>query len=407
MLSLITTRWFNSSGHGRVAPSPRLLAALILLIAPVCLLIGCHAEDSGDARHAAADAFVAKWFDNRTAAISITYDSWPLPSYPAPAEVPDVDGYVREQGLVIGYELVTGNTIHGDPVFPDGLDDRRLTYLLEELIPNGFGYFGHGHDHIDHDALSYEDALRSFRTNYETMQRWGLQPVAYAYPRSAGHEAETQRALADAGFLSGRLQTTRRREFYNLAGSRLAPDNWYALKALEMQSIEFANCRRCINDNRELTPVLDEALRRTAWVILTYHAIGHPEWWGWYDWDEFRKDVRSIAARDFWVAPMNDIVRYVRERELATVTVDEFRPAAGGAPEHIEITLADGLDNDLFDQPLTLLFDLPAEWVGVPFTVAQGGEIMRTYVFDTEDAMLSLQPNELPYVLAPAAAARS
>ena len=363
------------------------------------------------------NASVAKWLDNHAAAISITNDDWPTPG-----REPDIDRYVMEQGLVMGYEMVTGNTFYGDRIF-SGPDDERIVYLMSELVPKGFGYFGHGHNHIDHDELSYEEALESFQANYDTMKDWGMKPVAYAYPRSAGQEEETQRALEASGFLSGRLQTTHpvasynlpariARYFrdlargsaspvglYNLPGSQLAPDNWFGLRALEMQSIEFQGCEGCINDNDELVPVLDEALAQTAWVILTYHAIGKPEWWGWYDWGEFRKDVQSIAARDFWTAPMNDITLYVRERENAVITVEVVEGGTG--TESIEITLSDGLDNGRFNQPLTILFDQPTDWVGRPFTVSQDGKLLDELVFDTEAAMLSLKPNERPYVLRP------
>ncbi len=363
------------------------------------------------------NASVAKWLDNHAAAISITNDDWPTPG-----REPDIDSYVMEQGLVMGYEMVTGNTIHGDRIF-SGPDDERIVYLMSELVPKGFGYFGHGHHHIDHDELSYEEALESFRTNYDTMKDWGMKPVAYAYPRSAGQEEETQRALEAAGFLSGRLQTANPGKFnnlparigryflhlargsarpagwYHLPGDQSAPDNWFGLRALAMQSIEFQGCEDCINDNDELVPILDEALTLTAWVILTYHAIGHPEWWGWYDWDEFRKDVQSIAARDFWTAPMNDITLYVRERENAVITVEPVEGSAG--TESIEITLSDGLDNVRFNQPLTILFDQPTDWVGRPFTVSQDGELLDERVFDTAAVALSLKPNERPYVLRP------
>ena len=364
------------------------------------------------------NASVAKWFDNHTAAISITNDDWPIPG-----REPDTDSYVLEQGLVMGYEVVTGNSFYGDRIF-SGPDDERIAYLMQELVPKGFSYFGHGHNHIDHDELSYEEALESFRACYDTMKDWGMKPVAYAYPRSAGQEAETQRALEASGFLSGRLQTTlpvasynlparivryfRRLVrgsagpvgLYNLPGSQLVPDNWFGLRALEMQSIEFQGCDGCINDNDELTPILDEALEQTAWVILTYHSIGQPEHFGWYDWDEFRKDVQSIAARDFWTASMNDITLYVRERENAVITVDVAEGNAG--TESIEITLSDGLDNARFDQPLTILFDQPTDWVGRPFTVSQDGELLDELVFDTQAAMLSLKPNERPLGASPA-----
>ena len=71
---------------------------------------------------------------------------------------------------------------------------------------------------IDHDELSYEEALESFQVNYDTMIDWGMTPVAYGYPRSTGHEEETQRALEASGFLSGRLLTRNPSESYNIPG---------------------------------------------------------------------------------------------------------------------------------------------------------------------------------------------
>ena len=336
------------------------------------------------------NASVAKWFDNHAAAISITNDDWPIRG-----RVPDIDSYVLEHGLVMGYEVVTGNSFQGERIF-SGPDDERIAYLMSELVPKGFSYFGHGHNHIDHDELSYEEALESFQLNYDTMIEWGMTPVAYGYPRSAGHEKETQRALADSGFLSGRLLTRKPSESYNISGDKLSPDNWFGLMSLEMQSIEFENCGKCINDNAELTPILDEALERTSWVILTYHSIGQRHW-GWYHWDEFRKDVQSIAARDFWSASMNDITLYVRERENTAITVDVVEGGVG--TESIGITLSDGLDNARFNHPLTVLFEQPTGWVGRPFTVSQDGELVGEFVFDTEGVALSLMPNERAYTL--------
>ena len=369
-------------------PFRRQCAAMIAVVAValgvLVLAAGCQlwADDSG--------VSIAKWFDNHTAAISITNDDWPIRG-----REPDIDSYVLEHGLIMGYEVVTGNSFSGGRIF-SGPDDYRIAYLMSELVPKGFSYFGHGHHHIDHDVLSYEEALESFQANYDTMIEWGMKPVAYGYPRSAGHEEETQRALEASGFLSGRLLTRDSRDFYNLAGSRSSPDNWFGLWSVEMQSIDFEGCSYCINDNDELTPVLDKALDQTAWVILTYHSIGQRAW-GWYYWDEFRKDVQAIAARDFWSASMNDITLYIREREKVVTTFDMIEGSAG--VESIEITLSDGLDNDWFNQPLTAMFDQPEAWVGQPFTISQDGELLDEFVFDTEAVMLSLLPNERPYTL--------
>ena len=191
---------------------------------------------------------------------------------------------------------------------------------------------------------------------------------------------------------------------YNVAGDMKVPTNWFALCALPMQSLDFKaggmpSCHSCINNNGDLLPILDGALERTAWLILTYHNIGRPHGYGWYDWGEFQKDVRSIAARDFWVATMNEITLYTREREAATLRVETF-----GDPviERIGVTLScGGLDPAVFDQPLTVLFRQPTHWTGVQLILSQDGRPLGRFTFDGEDISLSLRPSGRPYMLAP------
>ena len=96
---------------------------------------------------------------------------------------------------------------------------------------------------------------------------------------------------------------------------------------------------------------------------------------------------------------MNDITLYVGKERTPVITVEVVEDSTG--TESIEITLSDGLDNVRFNQPLTILFDQPTDWVGRTFTVSQNGEVLDELVFDTQAAALSLKPNERPYVLRP------
>ena len=73
-------------------------------------------------------------------------------------------------------------------------------------MPKGFGYFGHGHYPVDHDALSCAGTADSFRRCFDTMRNWGLKPVACAYPGNAGTKKKTQKALERSGFLCGKLR---------------------------------------------------------------------------------------------------------------------------------------------------------------------------------------------------------
>ena len=96
---------------------------------------------------------------------------------------------------------------------------------------------------------------------------------------------------------------------------------------------------------------------------------------------------------------MNEITLYARERADAQVTVEVATDHPPPRIERIKITVSDGLDDAVFDQPLTVLFDQPADWKGAPFAVYSDGTYLGEFVFETERVMLSLEPNERPYVL--------
>ena len=355
---------------------------------------------------------IAKWFDDHAAAISITYDG-------VAVQPNEVDALAQELGLALDYEMVTQRYLDRLPdwvehdltgLIPDPvpgdlyepLTDEQIEYGLS-LTDHGFGFFGHGHWHVDHDALSYAQAYDSFRLNFEVMESLGLKPVAYAYPRGAGAEAETQQALADAGFLAGRRsyidydQTP-----YIVPDDETTPENWFFLPVMTMESIDFRQCEFCINDTWELLAHLRQALRSRAWIIPVYHNIGGRAWggWGFYDWEYFQADLEAIAAHDFWVAPMNDVVLYLREREHAEVTMQVSE--RDGMTRYVDLMLADGLDNERFDQPLTVLFTPPADWFGAAVEVTRNGQVIARIPTMTEMATLSLLPDEKPYRLQPA-----
>ena len=75
------------------------MIATALLLGVLVLAVGCQSNTPP------LNASVAKWLDNHAAAISITNDDWPIRG-----REPDIDSYVLEQGLVMGYEVVTGNS---------------------------------------------------------------------------------------------------------------------------------------------------------------------------------------------------------------------------------------------------------------------------------------------------------
>ncbi|MCH8069908.1 MAG: hypothetical protein IID16_11670, partial [Candidatus Marinimicrobia bacterium] len=143
---------------------------------------------------------------------------------------------------------------------------------------------------------------------------------------------------------------------------------------------------------------LDEAIRKKAWIITSYHSIGSGEGWGFYYLSNFINDLDAIKSRDFWVASMNDITLYILERKDVSVFYEGIYNSSG-ILNKIDILLSDELPNDLYDQTLTVLFTIPEEWVGGIIEIYQGDDLIDKIIFNYEEVMLSLKPNEQVYSL--------
>ncbi len=323
---------------------------------------------------------LAKWPMNRSGAISITYDGAPgKPNEFAARKI------VESYGLRIDYELVT-SLIH------EYASDLEL--MQDQLIPAGYQFFGHGHRHVNHDRLSMEESKKDFTLCYQEMEKLGLEPVAYAYPEGAGHKSRTQEALNEAGFLSGRMHNAKDAKHpYITPDDELVPENWFALPALVMQDITVKNCTLCCNNHDELVPFLIETGRRNAWLIVAYHALGDPGTYGWYPMDEFRKDMEAISRSDLYPGSMNDITKYVYERQRASLSVQP------NGPDQYLLTLTDGLSDERLNFPLTLIFRWPQAMRGKYFRFETGGKLLMDGRCTEQPSLVNMVPNEQPVYL--------
>lgn len=281
---------------------------------------------------------VLKWPKGRRAAVSITYDA-PFGTHPNHHLATDA---VLARGMTMDVEMVTA-------IFSTPKNRHLLEDIQDQLISRGIHLYGHGHRHIDHDSLSYEEALADFRLCYELMNQWGLRPRAYAYPGSAGRLARTQLANRQAGFLCARGMSLNPADFCICPGDTTAPANWYYLPSVVLTQDESINY---INSYEELEPILADALERRAWVILMHHAVGIPEGWGYFPLADFERELDYLASRDFWSGNMDMAALYIKERNAFAPQLGRVKKKKGR--HSFALVLADGLDNSVYDQPLTL-----------------------------------------------------
>lgn len=329
-----------------------------------------------------ASAKIAKWLHNRAAAISITYDD----GNPASPINRTVNSEVLRNGLIMDYEIVSADYLNSP---------FTQNYLLKKLIPAGFGYFGHGHTHINHDRLTKAEALESFRRCFKTIEAFGLHPAAYAYPQGAGLEAETRAALEEAGFLSARLHfSDKMTSPWIVPGVQNEPEDWFALPTLVMQDFSFTHCKRCVGTNEQLLPYLDHAIMEKDWIILTYHAIGDEKGYGFFKFEEFVKNLAAIRERDFWNASMNSVTLYIREKARAAVVITPL-PHPGNDIREIALTLSDGLPNNIYYQPLTLILQLPESWLQHSVALMEHKIVYCRFVAGGNPVLVDIPPDEI------------
>jgi peptidoglycan/xylan/chitin deacetylase (PgdA/CDA1 family) len=317
---------------------------LVLGAGLASLAAGCEKPRRSDD---AADVRIAKWTDDHRAAVSVTYDESDLMS-PGQRRVHHA---FLALGVPVDFELVTGWVTRPE-------EDR-----IRWLTARGFRFFGHGTRHVNHDALDPDEVRQSITGCYQAMKHLGLKPVAFAYPGGHGDLPRTRAAVRDAGFLSARMfRAAARRDPYIVPDDVREPLDWYALPSLVMMGHAFDARHHAVDDTAELVPYLDGAVRRTAWLILTYHSIDKPKGYGYYPLGGVQSDVEAIKARDIWAASINDATLYVRERAAARVSSRWIERA--GIRSALEVSVADGLPADVYDLPLTLVVRPPSSWRG-------------------------------------------
>ncbi len=309
--------------------------------------------------------------------------------------------WLIEHDLFIDYEIVSESY------------DRYPTlqrYLIEELIPHGFGWFGHGHAHDHQDELDYEVAKASFFQNYESMKSYVLEPVSYGYPYGAGLLPETRKALRESGFLNGRLFQPEFEGYgpYIMPGDETEPPDWYALPSLRMEDNDFQGRSQAVNNPSEFKAHMEQNIELGSWLISTYHGIGFDgetdgrhEAWGFYRRDYFYEEMLYVREQreqgNVWLASMDDVTLNVLQRNGAVWDLE--KDANSPHVNAYRLYLDDGLDNDFYRMPLTLRLRFDPDYRGRHLTVysPDGGEVLNRELIDSGNMLITLPPAGVYY----------
>ena len=156
---------------------------------------------------------------------------------------------------------------------------------------------------------------------------------------------------------------------------------------LNQEPYDFYNLRACSPDTfDDLYTQADAAAAQGKWLVVYFHNLDGTELSGWFK-DDLENYLDYMKAKNLWPGSFGAIVKYVKERGSATLSV------SSSTSSQIVINLTDNMEDAVYDEPLTIRSDVPADWTYV--TVQQGGS-SNTVASEVEGAATVIYYNAIP-----------
>ena len=115
-----------------------------------------------------------------------------------------------------------------------------------------------------------------------------------------------------------------------------------------------------------------------GWVVFLLHGIDGDGGYSPTESDELRSHLEYLDAnRDrFWVDTFGNVVRYIRERDAASIA------EVSATDDALTVQVTDDLDDAVYDLPITIRRALPDGWEAA--TVTQDGEPVPAAIIEAE-----------------------
>ncbi|HEY7306929.1 MAG TPA: polysaccharide deacetylase family protein [Bryobacteraceae bacterium] len=284
---------------------------------------------------------VARWPQDRAAAISLTFDDAMI------SQLDHVGPILRKYSLHGTFFVTTGTEAWRNRI----VDWKRLASegneigghtvhhpcLLERIEPHAQGY---SPEMMEAEIRDSAQAILR-----EIGSRHGL---TFAYPcgnMSFGQPADQARNEAVyLRFVSEHFYAARA---YGWPAA-VTPDE---LSILSVPDLGFTAGR----DFRSLLEMADAGLRNHQWGVFTFHGVGGQ--WLSVTTEDFDELAAYLARHsEIWTTTFGDAVRYIQESKALVSRLVESNSNS------YRFVLTWPLDTQIFNLPLTLIWQMPASW---------------------------------------------
>ena len=214
---------------------------------------------------------------------------------------------------------------------------------LADAAENGHEIASHTVSHGDLSGMNSTSQENELRNSQNTINDNipGKQCVTLAYP------------YCNAG--TGSLC-----EKYYIA-SRTCSGQVMAKSPSDFNQISSILCGSTMSSRNSVSGInagADDAARSGGWCVYLFHGVGNDGGYSGVAVDVLQGcvDYMDDNRNKFWVESFGNVARYIKERDAVTVTE--------GSVDDNSITLqvTDGLDDTIFNYPLSIRRPLPEQW---------------------------------------------
>ena len=327
----------------------------------------CAVPSVAAAQNAAPTVTVARWPQDRTAAISLTFDD-------------GIDSHLDHVGPILKKHHLNGTFFVATALGPwekrkaewkqlaaygNELANHTVHHpcLLPEITPHSQDYMP---EMMEHEI---KDAAR------EIQQVTGSQRgLTFAYPcgnMSFGKpQDQVKNAALYARFIAENSFGAR---VYGANGSQ-GPDD---INVLAINDLGLT----AEKDFPTLMDMARPAIQAHNWGVYAFHGVGG-------DWLAIAPETLSELAdyyerhSEIWTATFGDVLRYIEENKAAGIRI------AQNDASSVTVAVTWPLDKKIYDVPLTLKVAVPQEWKNV--TASGDGKGLNARISDRETGTVIL-----------------
>ena len=313
----------------------------ICLIIAMIMIFACFGSVS--AAETLENPTICTWKDNKTSAVSIRIDDGLY-------ESAVIYNQLQKKYGVKSTQMMITNKLDND----DGSIDTELVANWQAIFDEGYMDLGnHSYTHNirynNTDTYTTEEMVHDITGSYNLLRRcFPDQDVIFFTP--------------PWGNTKGGSLEEAKKNHYALTKSSTSNPNKSTPKDMFLISAETSTNSKAVSD---LTAWVDNAVTAKGWQVILFHGIetgSKPSTYETLDENVealFQYMKQKSDAGDVWSGSLNEVAKYVYERDSATVTATQADDAT------IKISLTDTMaDNNIFDYPLTVKVNVPTSWTG-------------------------------------------